>query len=52
MFRVSLDSRHELIAYAAGKMGRYRIRTAPGELINLQVSAYDPTRGRIVYRHK
>jgi translation initiation factor IF-1 len=52
MFRVQLDNGHELIAYTAGKMRRYRIRMAPGDRISVQVSPYDLTRGRIVYRHK
>ena len=52
MFRVSLDSGHELIAYTAGKTRPYRIRMAPGDRINVQISPYDLTRGRIVYRHK
>lgn len=52
MFRVELDNGHELIAYTAGKMRRYRIRMAPGDRISVQVSVYDLSRGRIVYRHK
>ena len=52
MFRVRLDNGHELIAYTAGKMRRYRIRMAPGDRITVQVSPYDLNRGRIVYRHK
>jgi translation initiation factor IF-1 len=52
MFRVSLEGGHELIAYTAGKMRRFRIRMAPGDKINVQISPYDLTRGRIVYRHK
>ena len=52
MFRVSLEGGHELIAYTAGKMRRHRIRMAPGDRINVQVSTYDLTRGRIVYRHR
>jgi translation initiation factor IF-1 len=52
MFRVELDNGHELIAYTAGKMRRYRIRMAPGDRISVQLSAYDLTRGRIVYRHR
>ncbi len=52
MFRVQLDNGHTLIAYTAGKMRRYRIRMAPGDRISVQVSAYDLTRGRIVYRHR
>ena len=41
MFRVKLDNGHELIAYTAGKMRRYRIRMAPGDRISVQVSTYD-----------
>jgi translation initiation factor IF-1 len=52
MFRVSLDNGHELIAYTAGKMRRYRIRMAPGDRISVQLSAYDLSRGRIVFRHR
>ena len=52
MFRVRLDNGHELIAYTAGKMRRYRIRMAPGDRISVQVSTYDLSRGRIVYRHR
>jgi translation initiation factor IF-1 len=52
MFRVELDNGHELIAYTAGKMRRYRIRMAPGDRISVQVSPYDLNRGRITYRHR
>jgi translation initiation factor IF-1 len=52
MFRVELDNGHALIAYTAGKMRRYRIRMAPGDRVSVQVSPYDITRGRIVYRHR
>jgi translation initiation factor IF-1 len=52
MFRVALDNGHELIAYTAGKMRRYRIRMAPGDRISVEVSSYDLSRGRIVYRHR
>jgi translation initiation factor IF-1 len=52
MFRVLLDNGHEMIAYTSGKMRRYRIRMAPGDRILVEVSPYDLTRGRIVYRHR
>jgi translation initiation factor IF-1 len=52
MFRVTLDNGHSLIAYTAGKMRRYRIRMAPGDRVSVQVSVYDTSRGRIVYRHR
>lgn len=50
MFRVTLDNGHSLIAYTAGRMRRYRIRMAPGDRVSVEVSTYDPSRGRIVYR--
>jgi translation initiation factor IF-1 len=49
---VALDNGHELIAYTAGKMRRYRIRMAPGDRIKVEVSPYDLNRGRIVYRYR
>jgi translation initiation factor IF-1 len=52
MYRVALDNGHELIAYTAGKMRRFRIRIAPGDRVKVEVSAYDLDRGRIVYRHR
>ena len=53
MFKINLDSGLEVIARAAGKMRRGRqIRILPGDLVDVELSAYDPTRGRIVWRHK
>jgi translation initiation factor IF-1 len=52
MFRVGLDNGHELIAYTAGKMRRYRIRVNPGDRIKVELSPYDLDRGRIVYRYR
>jgi translation initiation factor IF-1 len=52
MFRVSLDNGHELIAYTAGKMRRYRIRVNPGDRIKVELSPYDLNRGRITYRYR
>ena len=51
-FRVKLDNGHELIAYTAGKMRRYRIRVNPGDRIKVELSPYDLNRGRIVYRYR
>jgi translation initiation factor IF-1 len=50
MFRIRLDSGHETLGYMAGKMKRYRIRIFPGDRVRIELSAYDLTRGRIVYR--
>ena len=50
MFRIRLDSGHETLGYMAGKMKRYRIRIFPGDRVRIELSPYDLTRGRIVYR--
>jgi translation initiation factor IF-1 len=50
MFRITLENGHEMIAYTAGKLKRYRIRMAPGDRVKVEVSPYDLDRGRIVYR--
>jgi translation initiation factor IF-1 len=52
MFRVELDNGHEVIAYICGKMRRYYIRTLLGDRVLVEVSPYDLTKGRIVYRYK
>jgi translation initiation factor IF-1 len=52
-FRVRLDSGHEVVARASGKMRKGRlIRIIPGDRVDLEVSAYDPSRGRIVWRYR
>jgi len=51
-FRVRLDNGHEILAYLSGKMRRYYIRILLGDRVRVELSAYDLTRGRIVYRHK
>jgi translation initiation factor IF-1 len=51
-YRVVLDNGHELLAYVAGKMRRFRIRVLPGDRIKVELSPYDLTRGRIVYRYR
>ena len=52
MFRIQLDNGHTTIGYTAGKMRRYRIRINPGDHVKVELSPYDLTRGRIVYRNK
>ncbi|HZG35316.1 MAG TPA: translation initiation factor IF-1 [Gaiellaceae bacterium] len=52
MFRIALDNGHETLGYTAGKMRRYRIKVFPGDRIRIELSPYDLTRGRIVYRHR
>jgi translation initiation factor IF-1 len=51
-YRVALDNGHETMGYTAGKMRRYRIRILPGDRIKIELSPYDLSRGRIVYRYR
>lgn len=51
-FRVERDNGHEVLATIAGKMRKYRIRVLEGDRVNIEVSPYDLSRGRITYRHK
>lgn len=51
-FKVELDNGHVIIAYLAGKMRKYYIRVLLGDRVTIEMSPYDMTRGRIVYRHK
>jgi translation initiation factor IF-1 len=52
MYRIALENGHEALGYTSGKMRRYRIRILPGDRIKIELSPYDLTRGRIVYRHR
>lgn len=47
-----MDNGHNVLAYVCGKMRRYYIRTLLGDRVLVQVSPYDLTKGRIVYRYK
>lgn len=51
-FRVELDNGHEVLAYLSGKMRKYYIRILLGDRVRVEVSPYDLSRGRIVYRHR
>ena len=51
-YRIALDNGHETLGYVAGKMRRYRIRVLPGDRIKIELSPYDLTRGRTVFRFK
>ena len=51
-FKVRLDNGHEVLAYLSGKMRKYYIRILLGDRVRVEMSPYDLTRGRIVYRHK
>jgi len=51
-FKVRLDNGHEILAYLSGKMRKHYIRVLLGDRVRVELSPYDLTRGRIVYRHK
>ncbi len=51
-FLVVLENGHEILAYLAGKMRKYYIRVLLGDRVTVEMSTYDLSRGRIVYRHK
>ncbi len=52
MFRVKLENGHEIIATISGKMRMNYIRILPGDKVQVEMSPYDLTRGRIAYRYK
>ena len=52
MFQVKTESGHEILAQLSGKMRKHYIRIVPGDTVLCEVSPYDLTRGRIVYRNK
>jgi len=52
MFRVELDNGHQVLAHISGKMRMHFIRILPGDKVTVELSPYDLTRGRIVYRYK
>jgi len=52
MFRVELENGHRVLAHTSGKMRRYVIRILPGDKVTVELTPYDLTRGRIIYRTK
>ncbi len=52
MFRVELDNKHQVLAHISGKMRKNFIRILAGDRVAVELSPYDLTRGRIVYRYK
>lgn len=50
-FRVKMDNGQELLGHLAGKLRMHRIRILPGDRVKLEISPYDLTKGRIVYRY-
>lgn len=51
-FRVTLEGGHEVLAYTGGRMKRNKIRTLAGDRVTIEMSPYDPEKGRVVFRHK
>ncbi len=52
MFRVTLENDHEILAHAAGKMRKYRIRVLQGDTVVVEMTPYDLSKGRIIFREK
>ena len=52
MFRVELANKHQILANISGKMRKYFIRILPGDRVMVELSPYDLTKGRIIYRFK
>ena len=50
VFKVELENGHQILAHVSGKMRMHWIRILPGDRVTVEISPYDPTRGRIVYR--
>ena len=52
MYRVKLDNGHEIIAYTSGRMKKNRIRVLAGDTVSVEMTPYDLSKGRIVFRSK
>ena len=50
MFRVKLENNHEVLAHTAGKLKKNRIRVLTGDNVLVEVTPYDLTKGRIIFR--
>lgn len=51
-FRILLENDHKIIAYTAGKMRRFRIRTVVGDRVQVEMTPYDLEKGRLVFRER
>ncbi len=52
MFKVELENGHKVLAHSSGKMRMHRIRILPGDRVQVEITPYDLSRGRITYRYK
>jgi len=50
-FKVKLENGHEILTHLSGKMRMFNIRLLPGDRVKVQMTPYDLTRGRIIYRY-
>jgi translation initiation factor IF-1 len=51
-FGVMLDNQHRVIVYTAGKMRRFRIRSVVGDRVHVEMTPYDLTKGRLIFRER
>jgi translation initiation factor IF-1 len=51
-FKVELENGHRILAYISGKMRKHYIRILPGDRVKVELSPYDLSRGRVVFRYK
>jgi translation initiation factor IF-1 len=51
-FRVKLESGHDIMAYTAGRMKKHRIRVLVGDRVTVEMTPYDLSKGRLIFRHK
>lgn len=52
MYRVELENKHKVTAYASGKIKKNKIKILQGDSVEVEISPYDLTKGRITYRHR
>lgn len=52
LYRIELDNGHDIIAYTAGRMKKFKIRILAGDRVTVEMTPYDLTKGRINFRHK
>ena len=52
LFKVKLDDGHEILAHLAGRLRRFRIKILAGDKVTVEMTPYDQTKGRIIYRGK
>ncbi|OIP79729.1 MAG: translation initiation factor IF-1 [Parcubacteria group bacterium CG08_land_8_20_14_0_20_48_21] len=50
-FKIRLENGHEILAHLSGKLRMYKIRLLPGDKVKVEMTPYDLTKGRVVYRY-